>query len=114
VSDRRAAAATRHHYGVQRRRPVSNGGEAASLVPLKRANMPISSSSAKRSNMLHLAGSPPGIYLVTAKLPERDGEFEYHIKHTSELLERIARESSFKRPADEAHPMNAMAAPLMC
>lgn len=25
--------------------------------------------------------APPGIYLVTAKLPERDGEFEYYIKH---------------------------------
>jgi hypothetical protein len=35
----------------------------------------------------------PGIYVVTAKLPEQDGEFEYHIKHTSELHERIARES---------------------
>jgi hypothetical protein len=35
----------------------------------------------------------PGIYLVTAKLPERDGEFEYHIKHSSELHERIAKES---------------------
>jgi hypothetical protein len=48
--------------------------------------------------MLHLAGSMrrPGIYLVTAKLPERDGEFEYHIKHTSELLERIARESELQ------------------
>jgi hypothetical protein len=37
--------------------------------------------------------APPGIYVVTAKLPERDGEFEYHIKHTSELNERILRES---------------------
>jgi hypothetical protein len=37
--------------------------------------------------------APPGIYVVTAKLPERDGEFEYHIKHTSELHERIAKES---------------------
>jgi hypothetical protein len=37
--------------------------------------------------------APPGIYLVTAKLPERDGEFEYHIKHISELHERIAKES---------------------
>jgi hypothetical protein len=27
------------------------------------------------------------------KLPERDGEFEYHIKHLKELHERIARES---------------------
>jgi hypothetical protein len=37
--------------------------------------------------------APPGIYLVTAKLPERDGEFEYHIKHSTELHERIAKES---------------------
>jgi hypothetical protein len=29
---------------------------------------------------------------VTAKLPEREGEFEYHIKHTSELRERLAKE----------------------
>jgi len=28
--------------------------------------------------------APPGIYLVTAKLPERDGEFEYHIKHNEQ------------------------------
>ena len=37
--------------------------------------------------------APPGIYVVIAKLSERDGEFEYYIKHTSELHERIARES---------------------
>jgi hypothetical protein len=37
--------------------------------------------------------APPGIYLVTAKLPDRDGEFEYPIKHSSELHERIAKES---------------------
>ena len=37
--------------------------------------------------------APPGIYVVTAKLPERDGEFEYHIRHSSDLHERIARES---------------------
>jgi hypothetical protein len=40
--------------------------------------------------------APPRIYVVTAKLPERDGEFEYHIKHTSELHERIARESELQ------------------
>ena len=33
---------------------------------------------------------------MTAKLPERDGEFEYHIKHTSELHERIAKESELR------------------
>ena len=36
---------------------------------------------------------PPGIYVVTAKLAERDGEFEYHITHIKELYERIVRES---------------------
>jgi hypothetical protein len=30
---------------------------------------------------------------VTAKLPEQDDEFQYHIKHTSEVYERIVRES---------------------
>ena len=55
----------------------------------------INSSSAKGSNTepprLY---APPGIYVVTAKLAERDGELEYHIKHISELHERIARESA--------------------
>ena len=37
--------------------------------------------------------APPGIYVVTALLPERDGEFEYFIKHTSELHQHIAKES---------------------
>lgn len=37
--------------------------------------------------------APPGIHVVTAKLLERDGEFEYHIQHTGELFERLARES---------------------
>ena len=42
---------------------------------------------------VHGQYAPPGLYVVTAKLPERDGEFEYRIKHTSELHERIAKES---------------------
>ena len=40
--------------------------------------------------------APPGIYVVTAKLPERDSEFEYHIKHSSELHERIAKEGELR------------------
>lgn len=40
--------------------------------------------------------APPGIYLATAKLPELDGEFEYHIKHASELLERVPMESELR------------------
>ena len=37
--------------------------------------------------------APRGPYIVTAKLPERDGEFEYHIRHAREQHERMARES---------------------
>jgi hypothetical protein len=37
--------------------------------------------------------APPGIYVVIAKLSERDGQFEYYIKLAGELYERIARES---------------------
>ena len=33
---------------------------------------------------------------MTAKLLERDREFEYHIKHSSELHERIAKESELR------------------
>jgi hypothetical protein len=36
--------------------------------------------------------APRGAYLVTAKLPERDGEFEYHIRSVNELHERLVRE----------------------
>jgi hypothetical protein len=41
----------------------------------------------------HGVQAPPGIYVVIAKLSERDGEFEYYIKHTRDLHERIAKES---------------------
>ena len=40
--------------------------------------------------------APPGLYVVTAKLPERDGEFEYRIKHINEAHERTARESELR------------------
>jgi hypothetical protein len=40
--------------------------------------------------------APPGNYVVTAKLPERDSEFEYHIGHASELHERVAEESELR------------------
>ncbi len=39
---------------------------------------------------------PRGFYVVTAKLPERDGEFEYHIRNTNEQYERMARESELR------------------
>jgi uncharacterized protein YjbK len=34
-----------------------------------------------------------GAYIVTAKLPERDGLFEYRIRTASETHERLAREN---------------------
>ena len=37
--------------------------------------------------------APLGVYVVAAKLAERDGEFEYYIQHISEAHERIVRES---------------------
>jgi hypothetical protein len=43
--------------------------------------------------------APRGAYVVTAKLPERDGEFEYHIRHAGEQHERIARESELSKIA---------------
>ena len=40
--------------------------------------------------------APRGPYLVTAKLPERDGAFEYRIRSISETYERLARESELQ------------------
>jgi len=36
---------------------------------------------------------PGGAYIVTRKLPERDGEHEYRVKHADEPHERVVRES---------------------
>ena len=41
---------------------------------------------------LHL-NIPGGAYVVTKKLPERNGEFEYRVKSANELHERVVRES---------------------
>jgi hypothetical protein len=41
--------------------------------------------------------APAGSYVVTKRLPERDGEPEYRIKHTREAHERVARESELVR-----------------
>jgi hypothetical protein len=35
---------------------------------------------------------PGGAYIVTRKLPERDGEFEYRVKSAREPNERVVRE----------------------
>ena len=45
--------------------------------------------------------APRGAYVVTAKLPEREGEFEYRIRHMSEQHERMARESELWALAEE-------------
>jgi len=37
--------------------------------------------------------APGGAYVVTKRLPERYGEFEYRIKSASEPHERVVRES---------------------
>ena len=41
---------------------------------------------------LHL-NIPGGAYVVTRKLPERNGEFEYRVKSVDEPHERVVRES---------------------
>jgi hypothetical protein len=46
--------------------------------------------------------APRGTYLVTAKLPEQDGEFEYHIWSVSEQHERVVRESDLHAIAIDA------------
>jgi hypothetical protein len=35
---------------------------------------------------------PGGAYVVTKRLPERDGEFEYRVKNANEPHERVVRE----------------------
>jgi hypothetical protein len=37
-----------------------------------------------------------GAYVITKRLPEHDGEFEYQIKSVNEPHERVARESQLK------------------
>jgi hypothetical protein len=39
---------------------------------------------------------PGGAYVITARLPERDGEFEYRIKSVNEPHERAVLESQLK------------------
>ena len=45
--------------------------------------------------------APRGAYVVTAKLPERNGEFEYRIRNTNEQHERMARESELEALGEE-------------
>jgi hypothetical protein len=46
--------------------------------------------------------APRGTYLVTAQLPQWDGEFEYHIRSVSEQHERVVRESDLHAIAIDA------------
>jgi hypothetical protein len=43
---------------------------------------------------LNIAG---GAYVVTKKLPERDGEFEYRVKSVDEPHERVVREGQLRK-----------------
>ena len=40
--------------------------------------------------------APSGVGVITAKLPERDGEYEYRVRNLAEAHERIARESDLE------------------
>jgi hypothetical protein len=44
---------------------------------------------------------------VTAELPERDGEFAYHIRSAKEEHERMARESELSAVADDGDAPSA-------
>jgi hypothetical protein len=39
---------------------------------------------------------PGGAYVVTQKMPERDGEFEYRVRSSDEPHERVVRESQLR------------------
>jgi hypothetical protein len=39
---------------------------------------------------------PGGVYIVTKKLPEHNGEFEYRVRGVAEPYERVVRESELK------------------
>jgi hypothetical protein len=44
--------------------------------------------------------APPGACVVTAKLPVRNGEYEYRIRNLAEKNERMARESELQAIAE--------------
>ena len=50
-------------------------------------------------NTWHARNSVPGSYEVRKQLPERNGEFEYHVKSSGESHERVATESQISRAA---------------
>ena len=44
--------------------------------------------------------APPGACVVTAKLPERNREYEYRVRNSAEANERLARESELRGMSD--------------
>jgi hypothetical protein len=42
--------------------------------------------------------APPGACVVTARLPERNGEYEYRIRNLAEKNGRMAHESELEAP----------------
>ena len=48
--------------------------------------------------------APRGAHVVTAKLPERDGEYEYRIRNLAEAQERRARESELQALGENDAP----------
>jgi hypothetical protein len=40
---------------------------------------------------------PGGVYVITKRLPERNGEFEYRVRSGDELYERVVRESELTK-----------------
>ena len=50
-------------------------------------------------NTWYFRNSVPGSYEVRKQLPERNGEFEYHVKSSTETHERVATESQISRAA---------------
>lgn len=51
--------------------------------------------------------APRGVYVVTAKLPERDGVFEYRVRSASEEHERMALENELSAVVVEDKPPEA-------
>ena len=49
--------------------------------------------------------APRGVYVVTAKLPERDGLFEYRVRSASEEHERAALENELSAVVVEDKPL---------
>jgi len=42
---------------------------------------------------------PRGSYIITKRLPEHDGEFEYRVRSSNEPHERLVRENQLKKAA---------------